>query len=228
MDSAQVRSRGARPVPRRVLPTLLLPRARRRAPDAAVDDEGEWFQVAGSERAEKDGAEYDFFAHRAQPAELPATLLAKRKKSEMRDKMAQGMANLEAAAGGRKTAGERERHAARREMQQAMREIKAWMDANPEKAGAASAKLDYVEKEYRAARRSAGAAKRAEAERARSAEPRPQPTSRVEVRVRRRTNSEGLAVIRHFQLYRKRADQKSGAKQGGKKQGGRRAHMDEN
>ena len=86
----------------------------------AVDDDGEWFQVAGTERAEKDGAEYDFFAHRARPAELPATLLAKRKKGEMREKMAQGMANLESESGSHKTAGERERHAARREVRQAI------------------------------------------------------------------------------------------------------------
>lgn len=101
-------------------------------------------------------------------------------------------------------------------------QVRQWARDNPKGAEGARAKLGGLESGLREARRDARLAKAEMERRARLGASADQgPLARVEVRTRRLTDQDGLAVIDHFQLYR-RADErgaKQQAKAGGKAKG---------
>lgn len=64
----------------------------------AADEDGEWFNTSGDQRP--DGAEYDFFAHRATPAKLPEFFRAKLEREQLRTEMARGHHHSSGGHGG--------------------------------------------------------------------------------------------------------------------------------
>ncbi len=91
-------------------------------------------------------------------------------------------------------------NAGMKELERMVQATEAWIEANPKRADAASAKL-LMFRDERAALRSRLETARLQSEQV-SGDLAGQPPMRVEVRARRRTNAQGLAVFEHFQLHR--------------------------
>jgi len=93
--------------------------------------------------------------------------------------------------------------------------MRQWMSENPSMAGQARGKFDGLQNELGEARASAELA-RAESERQRVSGAQQRPLARREVRTRRLTDENGLAVIDHFQLYRRSEEREAKEKSAGK------------
>ena len=95
--------------------------------------------------------------------------------------------------------------------------MQEWMRDNPGNAAKAQPELVGIERQLQTVRQDVVAAKQDAAQREREgASAASRALSRLEVRTRRQTDEDGLAVVEHFQLYRREQEMGAKAQKGGK------------